>query len=141
MNMRMVNADIRKIAFVLLLTVCGQFARAEEPLTLEEIISLKRVTTVRMSPDGDRIAYLLSIPRQLYKDDDGRPYRELHVVDFDGNSTPYVTGKIDITDIAWAPDGRSIYFVSKRDPEAKFNSIWRIPIELNLASGSRLETK
>lgn len=96
------------------------------PLSLEDIASLKRVTSVQMSPNGDRIAYLQLVPRELYVEDDGRPYHELHVVDLDGNSTPFITGKVDIANIAWAPDGASLYFVAKRDPDAKFNSIWNI---------------
>lgn len=99
-----------------------------EPLTLEDVAALKSVTAVRMSPQGDRIAYLLRVQREVYRDDDGPPYRELHIVDLEGNATPYVTGKVDVTGIAWAPDGRSVYFLSKREADAKVNSIWRIPL-------------
>lgn len=101
-------------------------ATQAEPLTLEDVASLKRVTAVRMSPVGDRIAYLLQVPRKLYEDDDGKPYHELHVADLQGNVTPFVTGAIDISDIAWAADGRSILFLAKRDDEADFNSLYRI---------------
>ena len=98
------------------------------PLTLEDVASLKTVTSVRLSPDGERIAYILQVQREVYVEEDGRPYRELHVADLAGNSTAYVTGKVNVDTIAWAPDGRSIYFVSKRDAEATFNSIWQIPL-------------
>ena len=50
------------------------------------------------------------------------------MVDFEGNSRPYITGKEDIGSIAWAPDGDRLYFVAKRNPDAKFNAIWQIPI-------------
>ena len=96
------------------------------PLTLEDVNSLKQVTTARLSPDGERIAYLLQVPREIYKDADGPPFHELHVTDLNGDSSPYVTGDIDITDIAWAADGESIFFLAKRDPEADFNSLYRI---------------
>jgi dipeptidyl aminopeptidase/acylaminoacyl peptidase len=99
------------------------------PMTLEDVGSLKQVTTVRMSPAADRIAYLLQVPREIYKDLDGSAYHELHVADLDGNSKPYVTGDVDITDIAWAVDGKSIFFVAKRDAEADFNSLYRIRID------------
>ena len=94
------------------------------PMTLEDVSSLRQVTTVRMSPAGDSVAYLLQVQRALYEDPDGLPYHELHVTDLDGNSKPYVTGDIDITDIAWAVDGESIFFVAKRDAEADFNSLY-----------------
>ncbi len=96
------------------------------PLTLEDISSIRHVTTVRMNPAGDRVAYLLEVPRELYKDDDGPSYHELHVTDLQGNSTPFVSGDIDITDIAWAADGASIFFLAQRDEEADFNSLYRI---------------
>jgi len=111
-------------ASLLLVTV---FAPAQaEPLTLEDISVIKQVVTVRVSPAGDRIAYLLQVPREIYVDDDGKPYRELHVTDPEGNSTPYVTGEVEITDIAWAADGKSVFFLAKRDEESEFNSLYRI---------------
>ena len=114
---------------ILLAWVASPLALAQSgPLTLEDVAALRSVSSVDISPDGDRIAYLLMVPRELYIEDDGRPYHELHMVDFAGNSTPYITGKEDIGSIAWAPDGDSLYFVAKRNPEAKFNSIWQIPI-------------
>ncbi|MGB5256462.1 MAG: S9 family peptidase [Woeseiaceae bacterium] len=116
--------------------VLGQPAMAESTgLSLEEVVGLKRVATAHLSPKGDQIAYLLSVPRQLYKHDDGKPYLELHVVDLDGVSRPYVTGEIEISSIAWSVDGESIYFLAKRDPEATFNSLYRI----SLAGGEAVE--
>ncbi|MGI9261569.1 MAG: hypothetical protein ACR2QR_06025, partial [Woeseiaceae bacterium] len=111
--------------------ILGSFLAATiqaAPLTLEDIASLKSVSSVRLSPNGDRIAYLQLVQREVYVEDDGRPHNELHMVDLDGNSTPFITGKVNIGNIAWAPDGNSLYFVSKRDADAKFNSIWNIRI-------------
>jgi dipeptidyl aminopeptidase/acylaminoacyl peptidase len=115
----------------LLLTILASVQPAyaqSDPLSLEEIVSLKRVTGIYMSPEGDQIAYLLSVPRQIYKDDDGKPYHELHVVDFDGVSRAYVSGKIDVSAVAWSADGQSIYFVAMRDPDEKFNSLFEIAL-------------
>ena len=50
------------------------------------------------------------------------------MVDFDGQSRPYVTGKTDISAIAWSAGGDSIFFVSKRDAKAKFNSLFEIAV-------------
>jgi len=109
-----------------LLLIAGFTPAQATPLTLEDINVIKQVVTVRMNPAGDRIAYLLQVPREIYVDDDGKPYRELHVTDLKGNSTAYVTGDVEITDIAWAADGASIFFLAKRDEEADFNSLYRI---------------
>lgn len=117
------------LALVTSLVFVSGFTTAQaDPLTLEDVNLLKQVTTVRMSPAGDRIAYLLRVPREIYKDDDGKPYRELHVTDLSGNSKPYVTGNIEITDIAWAADGEALFFLAKRDEEADFNSLYRIAV-------------
>ena len=124
--------------YIFLLTVLVSVHNAHAQsgsLSLEEIVSLKQVSGVYMSPEGDQIAYLLSVPREIYKDDDGKSYRELHVVDLNGVSRPYVTGKIEISDVAWSADGRSIYFVAKREPDEEVNSLF----EIALAGGEAME--
>ena len=119
----------KRIHPALLALVIAPFAWGQgDPMTLEDVASLKSVSSVRMSPNGDRIAYLQTVQREVYVEDDGPAYQELHVVDLAGNSIPYVTGKVNVGSVAWAPDGQSIYFVSKRDAAAKFNSIWNIPL-------------
>ncbi len=115
------------LSFLVAQLFCAAIGWAES-LTLEDVAALKRVTAARMSPAGDRVAYLLQVPRKLYADDDGKPYHELHVIDLAGNSRPYVTGDIDITDLAWSADGRAVYFLAKRDAEADFNSLHRISL-------------
>jgi Tol biopolymer transport system component len=97
-------------------------------LSIEDTVALRLVTSARMSPDGEQIAYQLVVPREIYKEDDGKPYRELHIVDLEGNSRPYVSGKIEVTNFAWSADGKSLYFVAKRNPDDKFNSLFEIPI-------------
>lgn len=124
------------VLFLLTLFGVNQLTYAQSTtLSLEEIVTLKRVTAVRINPAGDQIAYLLSVHRELYVDDDGKPYHELHVVDFQGNSRPFVSGKIDVTAFAWSVDGMSIYFVAKRDPDAEFNSLF----EIALAGGEAVQ--
>jgi dipeptidyl aminopeptidase/acylaminoacyl peptidase len=119
----------RLFALAVSLVLFSGFTTAQAaPLTLEDVNVIKQVVTVCMSPSGDRIAYLLRVPREIYVDDDGKPYRELHVTDLKGNSTPFVTGEIEITNIAWAADGKSIFFLAKRDEEADFNSLYRISL-------------
>ncbi len=73
---------------VSLIFISGFTAAEASPLTLDDVNSLKQVVTARMSPSGDRIAYLLQVPRKIYVDDDGKPYQELHVTDLNGNSVP-----------------------------------------------------
>ena len=71
------------IALAASLLITAGVATAE-PLTLEDVSVLRQVTTVRMSPTGDRIAYLLQVPREVYVDADGSAFHELHVTDLEG---------------------------------------------------------
>ncbi|NIP17203.1 MAG: prolyl oligopeptidase family serine peptidase [Xanthomonadales bacterium] len=102
---------------------------AATPLTLEEIVTLKRVRTARLSPNGDAIAYLLTVPRALYEDEDGDAWVQLQVVDLEGVSRPYFTGKVDVSEVAWSHDGNDLFFVARRDPDAPHRDIWRMPLD------------
>ncbi|HVR34900.1 MAG TPA: hypothetical protein VMS21_03520, partial [Methylomirabilota bacterium] len=42
-----------------------------EPLTPHHVARIQHVSTARISPDGNHIAYLLSVPRQPGVDEDG----------------------------------------------------------------------
>ncbi len=103
-------------------------------MTLEEIVILKRVKSVRMSPNGDAIAYLLSVPRSLYEDDDGEAWVQLHVVDLEGHSRPYFTGKVKVSALAWSSDGNSLYFVARRDKDAENPDIFKMSLRGGEAS-------
>jgi len=119
----------RAMLALTMLALAGVAVSQDQFLTAEDVVSLKRVTSVRINPDGDRIAYLLSVPREVYEDKDGPAYSELHVTDLDGDSRPYVTGKVNASGISWSPDGKWIYFLAKRDEGAEFNSIYRIRLD------------
>jgi dipeptidyl aminopeptidase/acylaminoacyl peptidase len=98
-------------------------------LSLEEIVSLKTVTVAKMSPNGDAIAYLLSVPRKLYEDDDGKAWVELHVVNLEGESRPYFSGQVAVSNLVWSPDGNEIFFVGRRDVSAEQADIFRIRLD------------
>jgi dipeptidyl aminopeptidase/acylaminoacyl peptidase len=118
----------KPLLFVALLSITLSASAQEDYLSLEDVVALKRVTGVHMSPAGDRIAYTLWVQREVYRDDDGPAYAELHLTDLDGNSRPYVSGRVNVSSVEWAPDGESIYFLAKREESAEFNSLYRIPV-------------
>jgi len=100
---------------------------AAETFTPHHIARLRAVTAVAASPDGAEIAYLLSVPRKPMVDDDGPAWSELHVVNTRGESRPYITGNVNVSDIAWTPDGKGISFVAKRDKD-EHKALYVIPL-------------
>jgi dipeptidyl aminopeptidase/acylaminoacyl peptidase len=87
---------------------------AADTLTPFDVARIRTVGSIAISPDGSRIAYTLSVPRRVLDEEDGAPWEELHVVGKDGVSHPFVTGAVNVADIAWTKDGREISFVAKR---------------------------
>lgn len=117
-----------ELAIILVCAAMASLAVAQTPtLSLEETIALKRVSAIEMSPDGNTIAYLQTVPRSPYEDDDGVAYRELHLVDSAGRQRGYVTGKVEVLSLAWSADGSSIFYVAMRD-EDKFPALYEIPL-------------
>ena len=118
----------RTLAVLLICTAITSIARAQAPtLSVEETIALKRVSAIEMSPDGKAIAYLQTVPRSIYEDDDGPAYSELHLVDSAGRQRGYVTGKVEVLSLAWSADGSSIFYVAMRG-EDKLPALYEIPV-------------
>ena len=103
-------------------------ANAREGLTVYDVARIRAVTSVKLSPDRKWIAYTLSVPRRPMKDDDGSAWIELHVVDVDGNSRPFVTGEVNVSAINWTPDGKGLSFLAKRQKDDHV-SLYVIPID------------
>jgi dipeptidyl aminopeptidase/acylaminoacyl peptidase len=114
-------------AALLLILVLTRSAFAAEGFTPNHVARLRSVLAAEISPDGKQIAYLLSVPRRPFVEDNGPSWSELHVVDFEGNSRPYVTGKVDVSAISWKPDGSGVSFLTKREGD-KHKSLYLIPL-------------
>lgn len=114
------------IAFVFLILPTLSFAQ-DNLFTPHHVAKLRMVTSAVISPDGSQVAYILSVPRMIPKEKDGPNWSELHVVDTKGNSTPFITGQVNIDNIAWTPDGKSISFLAKRDKD-EHRSLYVIPM-------------
>ncbi len=100
---------------------------ADGIFTPDHVAKLRSVTAAEISPDGRSVAYLLSVPRRPYEDENGPAWTELHVVDTQGNSRPFVTGQVSVGFARWTPDGEGISFLAKRGKD-KHRSLYVIPL-------------
>src|SRR5437868_6337172 len=100
---------MRTMSFVLTLLL-PMAASAQDTFTPQHVAKLRIVTEAVIAPDGTQVAYILAVPRDLAKEKDGPSWTELHVVDTKGNSTPFITGQVNISNIGWTPDGKQIAF-------------------------------
>lgn len=113
-------------ALLLLLTTA---ATASDGLTPHQVNRLQTVTSAIISPDGQRIAYTLSLPRTVGEGEDGPAWVELHVIHrAQGSRRPFITGKVNVGDIQWTPDSRGISFLAKRSSDSH-KSLYVIPID------------
>ncbi|MBL8857556.1 MAG: S9 family peptidase [Planctomycetes bacterium] len=96
--------------------------------TPRRVEAVRGVTSIAMSPDGARVAYTLAVPRIAGKDDDGAAWSELHVLSTsDGSDRTFVGGKVNVSAVAWTPNGSEIAFLAKRDGD-KQTSLYAIPL-------------
>ena len=116
------------IAALAVMFVATSAMSADEVFTPDHVAKLRSVAAVKMSPDGTQIAYLLSVPRRPYEEENGSPWSELHVVDAKNQARPFITGPVSIGSIDWTPDGRGISFLTKRGKD-KHRSLYVIPID------------
>lgn len=92
------------------------------------VARLHSVLSAELSPDGASVAYTLAVPRHPLQDENGPAWVELHVVDAQGRSRPFVTGPVNVSSVRWTPDGRSIAFLTKRGSDA-VNALYAIPVD------------
>lgn len=117
------------LAFRFLLVLApASCALAAETFTSDHVAKLRYVTAAQIAPDGQSIAYVLSVPRMPFKDEDGPNWEELHVVAADGTSRPFVTGEVNVSAVQWKPDGKSVSFLAKRGKD-KTKSLYVIAVD------------
>ena len=105
------------LCFSLLMLPAAAFGAG---LDLRQLHELRQVGEVVASPDGRWVAYTLAVPRELFVEDDGPAWTELHIADANGVSRAYVSGAVNVRAIGWTPDSATVTFLAKRgDDEAR----------------------
>lgn len=102
---------------------------AEGGMTAADLAGLRAVVEVVPSPGGPEVAYVLSVPRKPLAEEDGKAWKELHVLDAEGNSRRYAGGEVRVSDVAWHREssGWAISFLAKRGDD-KNTSLYSIPL-------------
>lgn len=123
---------IRNLIFIkliyLLFLFSVSYSQTDTIITPYNVIKIKSIGEVVLSPDGGLIAYTVIVPRDV-NDEPGFAYRELYVMKSDGsNQKPFITGKVSIGNITFSPDGKLIVFTARFEND-KAVQVYAIPVD------------
>ncbi len=94
--------------------------------TPELALQVKRISNVRVSPDGSRVLYEVSVP--CMEEETSEWVTHIHVADTNGaNSYQLTRGEKSCSGARWSPDGNWIAFTSERGAEK--SNIFRISVQ------------
>ncbi|AKF83813.1 peptidase S9 [Myxococcus fulvus 124B02] len=94
-----------------------------QPFNHHDMISMRRLSNPRVSPDGTQVAYVLRSTDL----EANRGRTDLWLVGVDGSAPRQLTSHPDAdSDPTWAPDGKSLFFLSSRGGSSQ---VWRLPID------------
>jgi dipeptidyl aminopeptidase/acylaminoacyl peptidase len=95
---------------------------APRPYTVQDQVTLKRLTAFQVSPDGKQVVFALRHTDLAAN----RGRFDLYAVGTDGSNLRQLTSHVDNdTDPQWAADGKSIFFLS---PRSGSSQVWRLPL-------------
>jgi dipeptidyl aminopeptidase/acylaminoacyl peptidase len=146
LELDMISPWPRRIAYVAALFTATATAGAQNkrPMTFMDIMELKNVGGVALSPDGSKIAYAVSAwehPSAKPSVDSTRPdtakgdkhemRSHIWMVPAAGGTPRQMTfGEKGENAPQWAPDGRSLAFLSSRGPGTDVKTqIWVLPMD------------
>src|SRR5262245_24921233 len=93
------------------------------PITAEDLFRFRLVSDPQLAPDGERVAYVLT----RADTEKNKYFSNLWLVDASGESErAFTQGDQSDHSPRWAPDGRSLAFVSDRGETCQ---LWRIPAD------------
>ncbi len=101
------------LALALVPTVVAQ----DDVLTPYDIARIQTVGSVQVSPDGEHVAYTISVPSDPFEEN-ARPNTELHLYTIDTeSSTGLRGGDVSHSALAWTPDGKLSFLTKHNDDE------------------------
>lgn len=123
------NCFARTVSTAVMLFVAVTVYAQQQTLTPEMVVSLKTVASVTIDPTGKNIAYILTTPRGADEEAGGR-YSELFVIPAAGGAPWQFTYKPNNAGSPqWSPDGKWIYFTSRRKEFDEQTEVYRIAVD------------
>jgi dipeptidyl aminopeptidase/acylaminoacyl peptidase len=110
-------------AYALALVLTCPLAALAAPLTVEDLVVLKRVSDPQVSPDGHYVAFV----QRDTNLEGNRGVNTVWLLALAGAAQPQrlLDAKGNDSSPRWAPDGRALYFLSNRSGSSQ---VWRLPL-------------
>ena len=115
---------VKFAALLVAVALAGGIAMAAEthPFSVHDMLAMDRISDPRVSPDGRQVAFVVRVTD--LEANKGRT--DLYLAAVDGTFIKRLTtSDASDTQPRFAPDGRTLYFVSTRSGSAQ---VWRLPL-------------
>jgi dipeptidyl aminopeptidase/acylaminoacyl peptidase len=111
--------------FFSFLVLSFQDIKGQDVLSAKDLLALKSVRGIQLSPDGSQILYSISTPRSPNESPGGSHSTYWKMTLADGVVSPLFGGEIKGSSPRWSPDGKSIGFLY--GGENKTMQVWMMP--------------